>query len=143
MGGRVKGNIMATRTQARTAVVQMLYALDLGNEDMKKQTIEYLNERKIKGAKQEFALSLFNGVLENLDKIDNVIKTHLNKDWDFSRLDNVDKAILRLAVFEILFTDLAYQVVINEAVEIAKLLSSENSTKFINGMLDKIAKEEK
>jgi N utilization substance protein B len=134
---------MATRTQARTAVVQMLYALDLGNEDMKKQTIEYLNERKIKGAKQEFALSLFNGVLENLDKIDNVIKTHLNKDWDFSRLDNVDKAILRLAVFEILFTDLAYQVVINEAVEIAKLLSSENSTKFINGMLDKIAKEEK
>jgi N utilization substance protein B len=132
---------MATRTQARTAVVQMLYALDLGNEDMVKQSNEYLNERKIKGAKGEFADTLFKGVLENLDKIDEVIKAHLSKDWDFSRLDKVDKAILRLAVYEILFTDLAYQVVINEAVEIAKLLSSENSTRFINGMLDKIAKE--
>jgi N utilization substance protein B len=132
---------MATRTQARTAVVQMLYALDLGNEDMVKQSNEYLNERKIKGAKGKFADTLFKGVLENLDKIDEVIKAHLSKDWDFSRLDKVDKAILRLAVYEILFTDLAYQVVINEAVEIAKLLSSENSTRFINGMLDKIAKE--
>jgi N utilization substance protein B len=132
---------MATRTQARTAVVQMLYALDLGNADMKTQAMSYLEERKIKGQKAEFALNLFNGVLENLEKIDEVIKNHLSKDWDFDRLDNVDKAILRLGVYEILFTDLAYQVVINEAVEIAKLLSSQNSTKFVNGMLDKIAKE--
>jgi N utilization substance protein B len=132
---------MATRTQARTAVVQMLYALDLGNEGMTKQSDEYLDERKIKGAKHEFADSLFQGVLDHLEEIDEIIKAHLSKEWDFSRLDQVDKAILRLGVYEILFTDLAYQVVINEAVEIAKLLSSENSTKFINGMLDKIAKE--
>ena len=132
---------MATRTQARTAVVQMLYAIDLGNEDTIKQSDEYLNERKIKGAKHEFAENLFKGVLENLDKIDETIKNHLSKDWSFDRLDNVDKAILRLGVYEILFTDLAYQVVINESVEIAKLLSSENSTRFINGMLDKIAKD--
>jgi len=132
---------MATRTQARTAVVQMLYALDLGNSDMEKQADEYLDERKIKGAKHEFADTLFKGVLDNLDKIDEAIKNHLSKEWDFDRLDNVDKAILRLGVYEILFTDLAYQVVINESVEIAKLLSSENSTRFINGMLDRIAKE--
>jgi N utilization substance protein B len=132
---------MATRTQARTAVVQMLYALDLGNNDMKPQAQDYLFERKIKGQKSEFAMNLFNGVLENLEKIDEVISNHLSKDWEFSRLDNVDKAILRLGVYEILFTDLPYQVAINEAVEIAKLLSTQNSTKFINGMLDKIAKE--
>jgi len=132
---------MATRTQVRTAVVQMLYALDLGNDEMKKDAREYLEERKIKGAKAEFGLSLFNGVLEYLPQIDETIKNHLSKEWDFDRLDNVDKAILRLGVYEILFTELAYQVVINEAVEIAKLLSSENSTRFVNGMLDKIAKE--
>jgi len=132
---------MATRTQARTAVVQMLYALDLGNENMTKQSDEYLDERKIKGAKHEFANNLYNGVLEHLDEIDEAIKNHLSKEWDFTRLDQVDKAILRLGVYEIIFTDLAYQVVINESVEIAKLLSSENSTRFINGMLDKIAKE--
>ena len=134
---------MATRTQARTAVVQMLYALDLGNENTIKTSDEYLDKRKIKGAKHEFADSLFKGVLENLDKIDEAIKSHLNKGWDFDRLDNVDKAILRLGVYEILFTDLAYQVIINESVEIAKLLSTENSTRFINSMLDKIAKEVK
>ena len=119
----------------------MLYALDLGNNDMQKQAQEYLAERKIKGQKAEFAINLFNGVLDNLEKIDEMINSHLSKDWDFDRLDNVDKAILRLGVYEILFTDLAYQVVINESIEIAKLLSSENSTRFINGILDKIAKD--
>jgi len=131
---------MATRTQARTAVVQMLYALDLGN-DMTSQAREYLDERKIKGQKAEFALNLFNGVMQNLEKIDEAINTHLSKDWEFDRLDNVDKAILRLGIYEILFTDLPYQVAINEAVEIAKILSTSNSTRFINGVLDRIAKD--
>jgi len=71
---------MATRTQARTAVVQMLYALDLGNNDMQKQAQEYLAERKIKGQKAEFAINLFNGVLDNLEKIDEMINSHLSKD---------------------------------------------------------------
>jgi len=131
---------MATRTQARTAVVQSLYAIDLGNEDTIKQFDAYLMERKIRGNKADFARELFNGVLENLDKIDEAIKTHL-VDWDFDRLDNVDKAILRLGIYEELFTNLPFQVVINECVEIAKLLGEEKSKKFINGVLDKIAKE--
>ncbi len=131
---------MATRTQVRTAVVQSLYAIDLGNEDTIKQFDEYLMDRKIKGNKAEFAKELFNGVLENLEKIDNTIKSHL-VDWDFNRLDNVDKAILRLGIYEELFTELPFQVVINECVEISKLLSEDKSKKFINGILDKIAKE--
>ena len=134
---------MATRTQARTAVIQMLYAIDLGNDNMDKQSSDYLDERKIKGAKAEFAQQLFQGVLNNLETIDETIKKHLSKGWEFSRVDNVDKQILRLGVYEILFTPLAYQVVINESIEIAKLLSSENSTKFINGILDRVAKEKK
>ncbi|NPA54768.1 MAG: transcription antitermination factor NusB [Epsilonproteobacteria bacterium] len=134
---------MATRTQARTAIVQMLYAMDLGNENILQQAQEYLNERKIKSQKAEFAMELLNGVLDHLEQIDEIIKAHLTKDWDFERLDNVDKAILRLGVYEILYTQTPYQVVINEAIEIAKLLSSANSTKFINGMLDKIAKDSK
>lgn len=131
---------MATRTQVRTAVVQSLYAIDLGNEDTIKQFDEYLMERKIRGNKADFAKDLFSGVLENLEKIDESIKSHL-LDWDFDRLDNVDKAILRLGIYEELFTELPFQVVINECVEIAKLLSEDKSKKFINGVLDKIAKE--
>ena len=132
---------MATRTQVRTAVVQMLYALDLGNNDMESQANAYLIERKIKGDKAKWGMSLFNGVLSHLEEIDEKIKEHLSKDWEFDRLDNVDKAILRLGVYEILYTDLPYQVVINESIEIAKLLSTQQATRFINGMLDKIAKE--
>jgi len=132
---------MATRTQVRTAVIQMLYALDLGNDDMQKQAEAYLIERKIKGDKAKWGMSLFNGVLSHLEEIDEKINSHLSKDWDFDRLDNVDKAILRLGVYEILYTDLPYQVVINESIEIAKLLSTQQATRFINGMLDKIAKE--
>ena len=132
---------MATRTQVRTAVVQILYAMDLGNREMEKQASEYLNERKIKGAKAEWGLSLFKGVLEKSAEIEEIIKKHLSREWSYERLDKVDKAILFLAVYEIVFTDLPYQIVINEAIEMAKLLSSENSTKFVNGMLDKIAKD--
>ena len=110
---------------------------------MDKQSSDYLDGRKIKGAKAEFAQQLFQGVLNNLETIDETIKKHLSKGWEFSRVDNVDKQILRLGVYEILFTPLAYQVVINESIEIAKLLSSENSTKFINGILDRVAKEKK
>ena len=132
---------MATRTQVRTAVIQMLYALDLGNNDMESQADAYLIERKIKGDKAKWGMSLFNGVLSHLEEIDEKINSHLSKDWDFDRLDNVDKAILRLGVYEILYTDLPYQVVINESIEIAKLLSTQQATRFINGMLDKIAKE--
>jgi N utilization substance protein B len=129
---------MATRTQVRTAVVQMLYAMDLGNSN---DIDEYLLDRKIKSEKAKWGRSLFEGVIANIDAIDNIIKEHLSKEWEFDRVDSVDRAILRLGVYEEIFTDTPYQIVINEAIEIAKLLSSENSTKFINGMLDKIAKE--
>jgi len=132
---------MATRTQVRVAVIQMLYAKDLGNDKMELQLNDYLEERRIKGQKAEFAKFLFNGVIENLEKIDTIIREHLTKEWELERLDNIDKQILRLGVYEIIFTDLPYQVVINEAVEIAKLLSTLNATKFVNGMLDNIAKE--
>ena len=131
---------MATRTQARTAVVQSLYALDLGNESMSNQLDEYLEERKIKSGKGEFAKELYSGVVEHLKIVDQNIKKHL-VDWDFDRLDNVDKAILRLGVYEILFSELPYQVVINESIEIAKLLCEERSKRFINGILDKVAKD--
>ena len=130
---------MATRTQARTAVVQSLYAFDAGNDDVVKQFNDYLLERKIKGQKAEFAKSLFDGVLEHLEEIDKKIGENIN-DWSVDRLDKIDKAILRLGVYEELFTDLPFQVVINESIEIAKLLSEEKSGRFINGVLDRIAK---
>jgi len=131
---------MATITHAREAVVQTLYALDAGNSQAIEQFEEILKDKRIKQKKAEFARNLLKGVIEHLDEIDTIIKNHLI-DWDFDRLDKVDKQILRVAVYEIKFTDTPYQIVIDEAVKIAKNFSEDKAKGFINGILDKIAKE--
>ncbi len=131
---------MATITHAREAVIQTLYALEAGNDNAAKQFDEILADKKIKGNKAEFAKELLNGILENLDEIDKIIKDHLI-DWSFDRLDKIDKQILRLGVYEIKYTNTPYQIVINEAVKIAKNFAEDKSKGFINGILDKIAKE--
>jgi N utilization substance protein B len=131
---------MATITHAREAVIQTLYALEQGNEDAVKQFDELLKDRKIKGSKAEFAKKLLNGVLEHKDEIDKIIKDHLI-DWSFDRLDKVDKQILRLGVYELKYTDTPFQIVIDEAVKIAKNFSEDKAKSFINGILDKVAKE--
>jgi len=131
---------MATRHHARMAVVSLLYAYDLGNGAIADVAVDILEEKKIRNKQREFALGLFEGVLKNLEAIDKAIIAHL-KDWDFERLGSIERATLRLGAYEIMFGDLDPAVVINEAVEITKSFAAEQSPKFINGVLDAIAKD--
>ncbi len=131
---------MATRHHARMAVVSLLYAYDLGNGNIAEHTSEILEEKKIRNKQKDFALSLYDGVMQNLEKIDEAIKKHL-KDWDFERLGTIERATLRLAGYEIIYGELDSAVVINEAVEITKAFGTEQSPKFINGVLDAISKD--
>ena len=133
---------MATRHHARMAVVSLLYAYDLGNGAIADVAVDILEEKKIRNKQREFALGLFEGVLKNLEAIDKAIIEHL-KDWDFERLGSIERATLRLGAYEIMFGDLDPAVVINEAVEISKSFAAEQSPKFINGVLDAIAKDTK
>ncbi|WP_297484656.1 transcription antitermination factor NusB [Sulfurimonas sp.] len=133
---------MATRQQARMAVVSLLYAYDLGNGNTSEHSSEILEEKKIRNKQKDFALTLYEGVMEHLEAVDKAIITHL-KDWDFERLGAIERATLRLAAYEILFSELDSAVVINEAVEITKAFGTEQSPKFINGVLDAIAKDKK
>jgi len=133
---------MATRQQARMAVVSLLYAYDLGNGNTSEHSSEILEEKKIRNKQKDFALTLYEGVMEHLESVDKAITTHL-KDWDFERLGAIERATLRLAAYEILFSELDSAVVINEAVEITKAFGTEQSPKFINGVLDAIAKDKK
>ncbi|WP_341464085.1 transcription antitermination factor NusB [Helicobacter winghamensis] len=130
---------MATRTHARVAVAQLLYAYGSGNDGISKFVEEILSEHKIKNAQNEFAKTLFNGVLEHLEEVDLRIK-HQIKNWDFERIGDMERAILRLGAYEIIFSGMDKAIVINEALEITKNFSNETSTKFINGILDGIAK---
>ncbi len=133
---------MATRHQARTAVVGLLYAYDLGNENIANFSDEILEEGKIRNKQREFSNTLFNGTIENLEMIDKEIKGHL-KDWDYDGIGKVEKAIMRLGAYEILVEKIDRAIIINEAVELAKKLADEKSPKFINGVLDAIGKEKK
>jgi len=130
---------MATRHQARTAVVGLLYAYDLGNENIAKFSDDILEEDKIRNKQREFSHQLFNGTIENLKMIDEEIEKHLT-DWDYDSIGKVEKAILRLGAYEILVAKTDRAIIINEAVELAKELADDKSPKFINGVLDAIGK---
>ena len=131
---------MATRHHARMAVVSLLYAFDLGNQSITEYTDEILEDKKIRNKQKEFAMTLFRGVMDNLESVDEAIIKHL-KEWDFDRLGSIERATLRLGAYEIMFTELDPPVVINEAIEVTKAFGSEQSPKFINGVLDAISKD--
>ena len=130
---------MATRTQARELVVELLYAYAMGNERIFDFADELLGAKKIRNAQADFAKGLFNGVVAHLQKIDSIIEVNL-KSWELSRLGVIDKCILRLGVYEILKGEIDAPVAINEAIEIAKILGAENTGRFVNGVLDAIRK---
>ncbi len=127
---------MATRHQVRQAVVSLLYAKDMGNEmdDFKN---EFLEEKKIRNAQFKYANELFNGILQNLEKLDEIINEKLSG-HKINEIGTIERAILRLGAYEIKFTKTDKPVVINEGIEIAKELCSETTPAFINGVLDKI-----
>ncbi|MCT7555288.1 transcription antitermination factor NusB [Arcobacter lacus] len=130
---------MATRTQARESVIGLLYAYDLGNDGITKFVDEILEEKKIRNNQKDFALNLFNGTIKNLSQIDENIVSNLNQ-GTLEDIGSVEKSILRLAIYEILFESLPKAIIINEAIELSKRLASDGAPKFINGLLDKIVK---
>jgi N utilization substance protein B len=133
---------MATRTQARESVIGLLYAYDLGNEAIAKYSDEILEDKKIRNKQKDFALSLFNGTIANLTQLDGEISAHLNE-RSITEVGSVEKAILRLSIYEILFSDLDKAIIINEAIELSKRLASDNAPRFVNGVLDSIEIKEK
>jgi len=132
---------MATRHQARTAVVGLLYAYDLGNEDIGLFSDTILEEDKIRNRQREFSKALFAGTIKNLATIDAEIQKHL-KGWDYDSIGKVEKSIMRLAGYEIMIEGTDKRIIINEAIELAKALADDKSPRFINAVLDAIGKEE-
>jgi len=128
---------VATRTHARESVVGLLYAYDLGNKEIAKYSDLILEDKKIRNKQKDFAISLFEGTMANLEAIDEILSKHLKK-RDIEDVGNVEKAILRLSIYEIEFSKLDRAIVINEAIELAKKLASDSAPKFINGLLDSL-----
>jgi N utilization substance protein B len=129
---------MGQRRTARECALQMLYEYDIGKNPESEilQTFWQMNDYP--ESVEDFANQLFKGTLERLDEIDIVIQEH-TKNWRLGRLAAVDRNILRLAVFEFLSNGGTPEtVVINEALEIARKFSTQESALFVNGVLDSI-----
>ena len=128
---------MATRHQVRQAVITFLYAheMDTFNEDF---ASEYFAEQKIKNEQKNFAETLFGGVLENIDNIDEKINSYLSS-FKLAELGAMERAILRLGAHEILAQTCEARVAISEAVALAGEFGSTNGVKLVNGVLDNIA----
>ncbi len=131
---------MATRHQVRESVIGLLYAQDIGNSGIDKFADEIFEEKKIRNKQKDFALSLYSGIKDNLENIDLTIDLHL-KEWNLEKIGNVERAILRMGTYELIYTQLDSAVIINEAIELAKKLCNETSPKFVNGVLDAVLKE--
>ena len=132
---------MASRHQVRQSVISLLYALELNGKN-ENFVDEFLNEKKIRNEAKNFTLSLYNGVLEHLESLDERIDIFLNEN-KIHQIGHIERAILRLGAFELLYTDTLAAIVINEAVELAIELANEKAHKLIIGVLDGMQKAEK
>ncbi len=128
---------MATRHQARSAVVGLLYAYDVGNDTINDFFDDILEEQKIRNKQRDFSRDLFAGVITNLNTIDGELSKHLDS-WDMNSIGKIEKAILRLGAYEIVVAKTDKAIIINEAVELAKELADDKSPQFINGVLDSL-----
>jgi transcription antitermination protein NusB len=130
------------RRQAREYALQILFQIDFTeNKVGRRELDEFWSDKKENREIRKFAEELVKGTLEKLEDIDTLIEK-LAENWILGRMAAVDRNILRLAAFEILYRkDIPSAVTINEALEIAKKYSSSESAPFLNGVLDRLAKE--
>ncbi len=131
---------MGTRRKARESALQMLFAADVAKTPASVLTNIYWNELSdadFDEPTRAFADNLTVGTLREIEKIDERIRTRAEH-WRIERMAIVDRNVLRLAVYEFLFSDTPHTVIINEALEIARRFSTFEATQFINGILDAI-----
>ena len=127
------------RRTSRELSMKLLYQMEIQKDGIKEQIEGFISENNINGEDREFICELIDGVLKNKRDIDNLIEKNL-KGWNIDRISKIDLSILRLAIHEILNRpDIPLSVSINEAIELAKKYSTEESGAFINGVLGKIA----
>jgi N utilization substance protein B len=127
------------RRRAREMALQALYEMDVGAHDPSASLERLIQEQQLSQDLANFARSLLSGVLEHRKEIDTIIE-RTARQWPTAQLAAVDRNILRIAIREFLVDNLTpVRAAINEAVELAKKYGSENSGKFINGVLGSVS----
>lgn len=132
---------MGNRRQAREAGLKILFQIEYTGQHLREIFDFYVKEHQLGEEVVGFLKLLLEGALRNIQEIDHFIEAS-STNWKLSRMAAVDRNMLRLATFELIYChDIPSSVTINEAVEIVKKYGTEESASFVNGVLDKIAKD--
>ena len=131
---------MGARRKARELALQMLYQYDLSSNPPQQIVDTFEELQKSKPNTREFAVKIFQGTVDNLEKIDEMIVAQADN-WRISRMAVVDRNIIRMSIYELLEEqETPKLVIIDEAIEIGKKFGTQKSSQFINGILDGILK---
>ncbi len=129
---------MGHRRKAREYAMQALYMYETVCTPVQELVALQWVDKEIPEDIRDFAITLIEGTIANLDSIDALIRQY-SKNWKFERINPVDKSILRISIYALLYLDsIPHAVTIDEGIELGKIYGSENSGQFINGILDAI-----
>jgi len=132
---------MGLKRRSRELALQMLFQMDMGTVQLKDLEENFLPQASAPEAAKVMALQMTRSTWDKLADIDKHLR-NLAENWDLTRMAAVDRNILRLAAFEIVYdSEIPKSVAINEAIEIVKRFSTDESSKFVNGILDKLEKQ--
>ena len=131
------------RTEMRENAFKLIYSLEIQKvENVQEQIDLYFESNNITDEEaKKYITTAVNGIEEHQEEILKDIEKNLKEEWKLSRISKMDLTILKLAIYEIKFTDVPYKVAINEAVELAKKYGEDKSKNFVNGILASVVKE--
>ena len=125
------------RHKARHFALQAIYQWQMTGYSAEEIEKQFLEDQPVRGTDLDYLHNLIAGIIANCDELDRTYEPHLSR--PLKDLDEVDKAILRLGTYELLYRqDVPYRVVINESIMLAKEFAEQDSHKFVNGVLDKV-----
>jgi transcription antitermination protein NusB len=126
------------RTNARRAAVQALYQWQMTGQSLTLIEMQFHEEDRLQDAQKSYFSELFHGVPQQLDSIDQALAAFVDRPVDM--VDPVERAILRLGAYELLYRlEMPYRVVLNESINLAKYFGADGSHRYVNGILDKVA----
>lgn len=132
------GGIAVNRKMAREMAVRFLFQIEFQKNNIKEQVEDFLESVAIEDYDKDYFLEIINGVINSLKEIDEIIESKA-KGWTIDRMAKMDLPILRVAIYEMKHReDIPVSVSINEAVELAKKFGSDDSSRFVNGLLGQV-----
>lgn len=132
----------SAKTNARKCAVQALYQWQMTGESLSRIEMNFLEEERLKGAQKNYFTEIFYGVPKHLNEIDEALAEFVDRPVE--KIDPVERAVLRIAVYELINRlDTPYKVIINEGVNLAKCFGADGSHKYVNGVLDKVSQKKR